>query len=426
MLLSIVCSIIKGYDLGKWKREFEGGNQVTEQYYRMPWQVLTIGFLMAFGMWLPLLVVPAVEDVIDQQLTISHTLTALLFSAPVAMLALVAIPGGLLTDKIGIKRAVGLGAAVLAVGSALRGISSGFPTLMGFTVVYGLGLGLCFPNLPKLARHCTPRERSNITVGIFTVAILVSGAISLTMARPIIYPITHTFQGVFFISSIPAIIVALLWWIFIHDPPCESAGVQTVSLNLASLRKIITRPDLWWISLLFLLHNIVLYAILGWMPAFLITIGAQTTSAALITSIILWAGILSILVLTRLSTKLGRRQPFLRGSSTLLIFAMCGALLVNLPTSWVLMFFIGIAAAIRFAIILALPIEIVTPEQSGSASGLIMSVGYLGALAGPVIGGLILDSFHSFHWVFLYLVAMSVITTGIAFIIPETGRGTKI
>jgi CP family cyanate transporter-like MFS transporter len=398
---------------------------VSEQYYRMPWQVLSIGFLMAFGMWLPLLVVPAVEDVIGQQLQISHTLTALLFSAPVAMLALVAIPGGFLTDKVGIKRAVGLGAAILAAGSALRGISSDFPTLMGFTMVYGLGLGLCFPNLPKLARHCTPRERSNITVGMFTVAILVSGALSLTMARAIFYPITHSFQGVFFISSIPAIVAALLWWIFIHDPPCESAGVQTISLGLASLRKIVTRPDLWLVALLFLLHNIVLYTVLGWMPAFLINIGAQTTSAALITSVILWAGTLSILVFTRLSTKLGRRRPFLWGSSFLLIFALYGALLVNLPTSWVLMFFIGLAAAIRFAMILALPVEIVTPEQSGSASGLVMSVGYVGALAGPAIGGFILDSTHKFAWVFLSLAVVSAVTTGIAFIIPETGSGTN-
>ena len=389
----------------------------------MPWQVLTIGLLMAFGMWLPLLVVPAVEDVIGQQLTISHTLTALLFSAPVAMLALVAIPGGFLTDRIGIKRAVGIGAAVLAAGSALRGVSPNFPTLMGSTLLYGLGLGLCFPNLPKLARHCTPRERSNITVGMFTVAILVSGAVSLTTARAVIYPLAHSFQGVFFISSIPAIVAALLWWIFIHDPPCESAGVQTVGLGLAALRKIITRADLWLVAALFLLHNIVLYTLLGWMPAFLVSIGARTASAGLITSVSLWAGTLSIVFLTRLSTKLGRRKPFLWGPSILLIFATYAVLLVNLALSWVLMFFIGVAAAIRFAMTLALPVEIVSPEQSGSASGLVMSVGYVGALAGPVISGIILDSTDSFHWVFISLSVVSAVTAGIAFAIPETGRG---
>ena len=401
------------------------GQQAGERYYRMPWQVLTIGLLMAFGMWLPLLVVPTVEDVIGEQLAISHTLTALLFSGPVAMLALVAIPGGLLTDKIGIKRAVGIGALVLAAGSALRGLSPNFATLMGFTLVYGLGLGLCFPNLPKLARHCTPRERSSITVGMFTVAVLVSGAVSLTTARPLLFPVTHSFEGVFFISSIPAIAAALLWWIFIRDPPCESAGVQTVSLVLASLRKTVSRTDLWLVSVLFLLHNIVLYTMLGWMPAFLVSIGAETATAGLITSVSLWAGTLSILFLTRLSTRLGRRKPFLWGPSILLTFASYAVLLVNVPASWVLMFFIGVAAAIRFAMTLALPVEMVGPEQSGSASGLVMSVGYVGALAGPVISGIILDSTGSFRSVFISLAAVSALTTAVAFVIPETGRETR-
>jgi CP family cyanate transporter-like MFS transporter len=181
---------------------------------------------MAFGMWLPLTVVPVVADIIEQQYSIPHTLTGLLFSAPVAMLSLTAIPGGFLADKIGIKKAVGIGIVILASGSALRGLSSNFPTLLVFTLIYGLGLGLCFPNLPKLARHCTPRERSNITVGMFTSAILISGALSLAIIRPVIYPITHSYQGVFFISSIPAILVALLWWTFIHDPPVKAPGYR--------------------------------------------------------------------------------------------------------------------------------------------------------------------------------------------------------
>ncbi len=394
---------------------------MDKQYYRIPRRVLYIALLMAFGMWLPLTVVPVIADIIQQQLKISHTLTALLFSAPVAVLALTAIPGGFLADNIGIKKAVGIGVVILASGSALRGLSSNFPTLLVFTLVYGLGLGLSFPNLPKLARHCTPRDRSNITVGMFTSAILISGALSLAIIRPIIYPVTHSFQGVFFISTIPAILVVLLWWTFIHDPPCESASVQAVSFGLTSFRKIITNSGLWLVSALFFTHNVVLYTILGWMPSFLVNIGAKVSVAGLITSIIFLVGTISVLSLTRLSTKLGRRKPFLWGTSMLLIAASIGPLIINLQTSWILMSLIGLAAATRFTMILTLPVEMVTPEHSGSASGLVMSVGYLGALAGPIFGGLILDTTHSYQWIFISLAIVSAITVGIAFVIPETG-----
>ncbi len=222
---------------------------------------------------------------------------------------------GLLADSIGIKKAVGMGAVVLAVGSALRGISSGYPALLGFTMVYGLGLGICFPNLPKLARHCTPRARSNITLGMFSAAILASGAVSLAVARSLIYPVTHSYQGVFFFSSVPAIGAAALWWLFIDDPPCRSAGVQAASLSLAALRRTLRRPGLLLVAGLFLLHNLAIYTILAWTPPFLRSIGASSASAGWITSVLLCGGILSVLVLTRVSTRLGRRKPFLWGAS---------------------------------------------------------------------------------------------------------------
>ena len=85
------------------------------------------------------------------------------------------------------------------------------------------------------------------------------------------------------------------------------------------------------------------------------------------------------------------------------------------------MAFIGVAAAIRFATILALPVEIVGPAQAGSASGLVISVGYTGALVGPLIGGLIIDSTQSYDWVFWGLAIVSAITVGVAFVVPETG-----
>ncbi len=399
---------------------------MAEEYYRLPARVLGIALLLAFAIWLPLLVVPPIEDIIAGQLGISHTLTALLYSAPVAVLALVAIPGGFLADKIGLKKAIGIGVVVLAIGASLRNIPANFITLLIFTLIYGIGLGICFPNLPKLARHCAPREQANVTLGIFTVAILVSGALSLSITRPLLYTITSSYHGVFLVSGLPAVLAAILWWIIVTDPPCESSGVETVKFDLSALGRLIRRADLWLAAVLFFLHNIVLYTWIGWVPQFLTTIGANPDVAGLITAVILISGIPSVLFLTRLSTRLGRRKPFLIGCTVLLTFACYSILLVNIPFSWLLMVFAGMATSLRFAMVLALPVEMVTPGQAGSASGLVMSVGYIGAITGPLIGGVILDTTGSYYWIFLSLAIVSALTIIVAFMIPETGsKGTK-
>ena len=392
------------------------------QYPKLPREVLAIALLLAFGVWLPIFVIPPLQDVIGQALAISHARTALTYSAPVAVLALVAIPGGILADALGLKKAIGIGAVLLGAGAALRGVSGGFTSLIIYTLLYGLGLGVCFPNLPKLARHCSTRERSNVTVGVFTLAVLLSGALALAITRPVIYRVTGSFEGVLFVSGFPAILAAILWWTFIKDPPCETAGTEPVRFSLKALRQLMARGDLLLAAALFLLHNVVLYTWIGWMPAYLVSIGASHQVSGLITSVALWVGVPSVLLLSRLSARLGRRKPFLWGPTLLLTVASYAVLLVNVPLAWVLMFFAGIGTSIRFATILSLPVEMVEPGQGGAATGLMMSIGYIGALVGPLVGGYIIDKTGSYNWVFISLAIVSAATVAVCFIIPETGR----
>ena len=79
----------------------------------------------------------------------------------------------------------------------------------------------------------------------------------------------------------------------------------------------------------------------------------------------------------------------------------------------------GIASTSRFATILTLPVEIMPKEQSGTASGLVMSIGYFGALIGPVVSGYILDVTASFNLVFYILIGVSVATVAAGLMLKE-------
>jgi CP family cyanate transporter-like MFS transporter len=390
----------------------------------IPPRVLAIGLLLAFGIFMPLFVVPPLEDVVKQQMTISHAQAALLYSLPVAMLALLAIPAGFLADTIGLKKSVGLGALIVTAGSALRAISSEYSVVLVFTLLYGVGLALCFPNIPKLARNCSSRQRAHFTVSLFIAGVLASGGLILTIARPVMYPLIGSFQGVFLLSTIPIFVALVLWWPLISDPPCEVVGVGEAGVDMKELKTVLTRKDLWLVSVFFSLHNFVLYTFVGWLPQYLTNIGAGSNSSGLITSLTFWIGIPSVILLSWLSAKLGRRKPLLWGSSILLIVAMYAALLINPTLSWVLVLFVGAANAIRFSTILSLPVEMVDPRQAGMASGMVMSVGYIGALVGPLIGGIILDSTGSYEWIFLSLVIVSALAAVLVFLLPETAKAT--
>ncbi len=121
-----------------------------EKAHSIPWPMLATVCLLAFCLWSPMFVVPPIEHIIRQELLLTHTQTGLLLSAPIIMLVAISIPGGIVADRIGIRKAAGIGANLIAVGSTLRGTATDFPTLLAFTLVYGAGLALVMPNLPQL------------------------------------------------------------------------------------------------------------------------------------------------------------------------------------------------------------------------------------------------------------------------------------
>ena len=68
----------------------------------------------------------------------------------------------------------------------------------------------------------------------------------------------------------------------------------------------------------------------------------------------------------------------------------------------------------------------VPKEQVGAASGLVLSVGYIGGIIGPLIGGRILDVTGSLSLSLVVLVGVSIAMAGVAIMLPETGPRAKI
>jgi len=388
---------------------------------RIPWVILVIACLLAFAMRAPMYCVPPMEHILKEELLLTHAQTSLLFTAPILIIVAIAIPAGLIADRIGVRKAAGIGAIILAVGAVLRSTATSSSSLLAFTFSYGVGLGWLFPNLPKLVSTWVPREKAGIATGIYSIGIFIGSALALAITMPLVFPITNTFQGVFFVWSIPPIAAAISWWTLVREPTPNSIHSEPVSRGNISLRRVLRNKSLWLVSILLLLNNFFFFTWIGWAPALMMLKGATPDLAGLITSITMWAGIPTVLLMPRLSYKLGLRKPFLWLPSIVLALASWGAIHVVLPMSWLLMALAGIANNTRFVTIMALPVEMMPKEEVGMASGLIVSIGFIGGIIGPLIGGRILDLTGSLDLSLLILTGISIATAGIAFMVPETG-----
>jgi cyanate permease len=264
-----------------------------------------------------------------------------------------------------------------------------------------------------------------VVTGVISSGIPIGMALGLALTMPVIWPLTNSYQGVFFIWSIPVIVVTVLWWALIKEPHEISANPQGSKTQRASFRTVLSNKSLLLVSSLMFLHNFFVLTWNGWSPALMMMKGASPSLAGLIASTVLWSYIPAYLLMPRLSYKLGVRKPFLWIPSAVLALASWGATQVSVTASWFLMALVGIANGTRFVTLLALPVEIIDKKQVGAASGIVISIGYAGGVIGPLIGGTILDNTQSLNLSFMVLIGVSLIAAFLAFRLPETGPGRR-
>jgi cyanate permease len=377
--------------------------------------------LLGFAIWSPMFCVPPMQHIIKEELSLTYAQTSLIFTAPLLMVVALAIPGGIIADRIGARRAAGIGIIIVAVGAMLRSVATDAPSLLAFTFIYGIGAGLSFPNLPKLVSGWVPREKAGVATGIFSSGLVGGPALALAITMPIVFPITNTTQGVFFIWGITPVITAILWWLLAKDPPGNSLSDETTTRTSTSYRRVLRDKHLWLIAAIFLLHNIFFYTWAGWMPTFIRMKGATPELAGLITSIFLWVAIPTLFLMPRLAYRLGVRRPFVLVPAIVLALAALGIIYANIAVSWPIMVIVGIANVTRFSTILALPMEIMSREEVGIASGLVFAIGYSGGIIGPLIGGRILDLTGNLGQSLIMLIGVSIAAAVLASRLPETG-----
>lgn len=362
------------------------------------------------------------EQVLREQLFITHAQLSLLFSAPLLMVAVTAIPGGILADRIGAKKAAGIGVILIVVGTVLRGTATDASSLLAFTFIYGAGFGLSYPAIPKLVSAWTPREKAGTTSGLFNLGLPVGSALVLALTMPVVFSFTGTYQGVFFIWSIPPIVAAIAWWTLVREPPSSAVRSQIpASSNTRDVfGRLIRNRSLWILLVLLLLNEFYMNTMIGWTPALLAEIGVRPQLAGAITSVIPWAAIPAFLFMPRLCDRLGLRRPFIWIPSIILAVVAWAAMDISLPTSWLLMAIIGVAVPTRFITILTVLVELVPAEYVGTAGGLVF-IGYVGGIIGTYSTGRILDATGTFGSALIILIVISIASLALAMKLPETG-----
>jgi len=299
---------------------------------------------------------------------------------------------GQLADNLGPKKLVSIGLFISIV------INLVLPPVAGFIVIITIlwGLNGLFqsmgwsPNV-KIVSAWFEKDLKGRASGILGTSYIVGGAVSWLIAG---WLANFGWQMIFFVPTILAGIVLILWLIFAKENPEEK---KTKIDFKETILTVIKDKRVWLAGFGLFGLNIVRYGFLTWAPTYFFEVqGANITLATFKAIIFPVAGALGALTAGWLSDKVFKANRTLVGLVLSIILAIC-LLLFLFTSSWILgLVLLAVIGFCTFGphmlLVTELPMLFGTDMNTASVCGFIDGIGYIGAALTGVISGFLADT----------------------------------
>ena len=387
--------------------------------------ILTLSWLVAFNLRSGLIGLgPSLPD-LTADLRLSFAQASFLVAVPTLMMGVMAVPGGGMADRWGAAIAIAVGMALVAVGGGLRAAAPDFALLLAMTFVFGAGVGLSQPSLPRLMRAYFPL-RLGVSTGIYASGLVTGSIVAASLTGPFLDRSANpaAWRQPLALWGVLAAAVCALWIVALRP---WQAKEPAPSLAKSDAREAADAWSPWgdrsaWIAaILFAAQGLVYYLLVAWLPAIYGEAGLDATATAALFAVFNAATLPAIILFPSWSDRLGRRRPPIFVAALCGLVGVAGLLVAPAadPWRWAWPTLAGLAVAGLFAMSLVLPADIAPRGYAGSAAGMVLGVGYASAALGPVIAGVVRDVTGSFQAALLLLVGFAVAMIALAFVAPE-------
>jgi nitrate/nitrite transporter NarK len=340
--------------------------------------------------------------------------------------AVMQVPVGVLTDRLGARRVMLGCMGVMAVGAVAFALSHTYAQSLLARCLLGAGAAATWlPGLRLIQEWFEPRERG-LATGLFSAG----GGVGATTAL-LLLPVVAEHLGWragYALLAVPVLITLAAVWVLVgSSPAAHPAGALggTPGQFLAALRAVLTMRPLWPFNLYVVFSYGGYFALLTWLPTFLVrSEGLSQAAAGFVTALITGGTIISWPLAGYLSDRFGRRKPIFLVSQAVSV-VVCLAFAYLVPGT-------GLAGAVVVAVFTGLMLgglitpfvmvtELVPPRLMGTASGVVNTFCFVGGLLVPVALGYALDLTGSFSIAFTACAVFEVVALGIAAFARETG-----
>lgn len=342
------------------------------------WAMLAAVFVARAGMGFQYQTVASMTASLRQDLGLSLNQVGILIGAYFVFGIFLALPGGVLTVKIGARRGALLGLLLMTLGGFIEGLVNSWHLQLAARTFAGMGGVLVNVMMAKLVTDWFAEDKLATAMGLFASSWTFGVAIAL-----VTIPWLETafgLHGVMHVSAIWAAAGLVLVAGFSRERPMLSSLPMT--------------QDIWHQVKSFPLTGIILAGLVwGWFnaafanifsfgPSAMMEQGLSGASAGFLVSLVLWTSLVSVPLGGVLADRIAT-PTFLVALSPAIAAVFIATGFTGAPLV-VTLLAIGLTMGLPAGSIMALPSEILRPEQRALGMGLFFSIFYLVMTLAPI------------------------------------------
>ncbi len=175
---------------------------------------------------------------------------------------------GWLQERINAYRTLALGLAIWSVATLLTGAATGFVMLLVLRLMLGLGESVFFPCSSKLVGQHVPHERMGNVNALICVGLALGPAVGAYAGGMIMAGVG--WRWLFAIFGAVSALWLVPWLLATRNLSREADTPQDDHGVAPSFLAILSRRDLWGVSIAHFCLNYAFYFVLTWLPTFLI------------------------------------------------------------------------------------------------------------------------------------------------------------
>lgn len=329
---------------------------------------------------------------------------------------------GALVNRFGARKLLLAGAAAFSVGMLVCALVPSFAVFGAARLVVGVGLGAVLPTLTAYVAELSAPQRRSRNIGLMMAGYAL-GALLAPLLATVLLPVA-SWRWIYVIGAAPALVVLPIAARRLTESPVQRPPSRPAR-ELLGLRPLLV-PGAIMATLLFWVMSfcglLLVFAIGTWLPTIMQANGYSLGSSLLQTAA-MWLGAgLGMIAGGHIGDKVGVKRvvvaAFLVGALSLL------GMSVQPPVGllFALMFASGLGFIGSQVLTNALVVTSYPDDLRGPGIGWALSIGRLGAIVGPMLGGWILSSSLDARWNFYLFAIPGVIGAVLAMCVPAIRR----